>query len=207
MATRDEMIAGFAPRIVSRAPRNRPRDAIVRQASVTQLDLDDSAQTRRHELFPRFVEHDLGLTPQHVRSVAKLVGLFYKLLGGRPCCLRPTSHFRWEHRAIVEMGSSTVGQVFTAPGASVRAAGEGVPGKLVESEAPGARNAVRYGVVPAVVNEKCAFFAAEAARQATVKVNNTITVAFDGVFRGEHPQAARTRQLRLPLHSPRSIEG
>jgi hypothetical protein len=106
------------------------------------------------------------------------------------------------------MGSNAAGQVFTAPRASVRPAGERAPEKLFLPEPPGARHALPYRVVPAVVNEKCAFFAAEPARQATVNVGHAITVAFDGVFRGKHLEAARTRQQRrFPSIQPRSIEG
>jgi hypothetical protein len=97
---------------------------------------------------------NLGLTHQHVRAVAKLPGLLYKLLGGCLCFLRAAAHFRREHRATVEMGSNAVGQVFTAPRASVRAPGERAPEKFVLPKLPGARHALRYGVVPAVVNEK-----------------------------------------------------
>jgi hypothetical protein len=168
----------------------------------------DAAQALNRRLLHRVAEQgpgDLGLPHQHVRAVAKLSSTFHELLSGCPGLLRAAAHFGREHCATIEMGANAIGQVFMASGAPIRAAGEGTREKLVLPERPGAWRAHRYGMVPAIVKEKSAFFAAEPARQATVKVDHAITVEFDGVFRGEHLQAARTRQLRFHSHPPRAL--
>jgi hypothetical protein len=83
------------------------------------------------------------------------------------------------------MGANAIGQVFMASGAPIRAAGEGTREQLVLPEGPGAWRAHRYGMVPAIVKKKSAFFAAEPSRQATAEVDHAIAVAFDGVFGGD----------------------
>jgi hypothetical protein len=125
----------------------------------------------------------------------KLPGMFHELVGGGSKLLRAAPRFCREHLATIEMGANALRQVVMASGASLRTTGEGTPEKLLLPELPGAPHTLRYGVVPAIVKEECAFFATEPTRQTTVKVDHAITVAFDGVFRGEHLEAARTRQF------------
>jgi hypothetical protein len=196
----DDVVARTADGVVAGTSRDGRRDAGVRQASVTELVADDAAQALNRRLLHRVAEQgpgDLGLPHQHVRAVAKLSSTLHELLSGCPGLLRASAHFRREHCATIEMGANAVGQVFMASGASIRAAGEGTREKLVLPERPCAWRAHRYGMVPAIVKEKSAFFAAEPPRQATVEVDHAITVAFDGILRREHVQAARTRQLRF----------
>jgi hypothetical protein len=100
------------------------------------------------------------------------------------------------------MGAKALGHVFKAPRAPIRVAGEGPPEQFVLPEPPGARHAIRYGVVPAVVKEKGAFFAAEPLRQATVEVDDAITVDFDRIPGRDRLRAPWTRWLRCHFSAP-----
>jgi hypothetical protein len=177
----------------------------VRQAPVSEPDTDDAEKALDSRRLHRVAEQrqsDFGLTHQYVRAVAKLPGVFHELSGGCPELLRPSAHFRREHRAAVEMGAKALGHVFKAPRAPIRVAGEGPPEQFVLPEPPGARHALRYGVVPAAVKEKGAFFAAEPLRQATVEVDDAITVDFDGIPGRDRLRAPWTRWLRCQLSAP-----
>jgi hypothetical protein len=188
LAACDEMIASSTRRVVPWAPWNRRRDAIVRQASVTEPETDDAAQTRRHELLSRVVEHDFGLTHQHVRPSEALAALFDKSLGGRPWFLGPAPLIRRQRRAAIQMGAHGIGKVLMAVGAQIRA-----DEQFVLPEAPGTGDARPDDVVPAVLVEERTLFAADPARPAAVKVDHALAVAFDGVLGPERLQAARAR--------------
>jgi len=196
IAARDEMIAGTTRRIVSRAPQDRCRDAFVWQAPVTELDTDDAAQPFQGRLLRRiakFGHGDLGLRPQHVC----LAALFRELAAGCACFLRPASHVRWDCCAAVEMGANAVGQVRTALRAQIRV---GAREKFVRPDAPGARHALPYGVVPAVLIEQSLLVEGEPARPTAVKMDHAIAVEFDGVRRRDHLPASETRRIRCHLN-------
>jgi len=93
------------------------------------------------------------------------------------------------------MGANSVGQIFTASGAQIGVVAEQAGGKLVLSEAPGARHAPRNDMVPAVFVEKRLLFAGQPARPAAVKVNHPVTIAFDGVLRRDYPRALEASRL------------
>ena len=69
------------------------------------------------------------------------------------------------------MTTNAFGQVHTATRTQMSAVAEKVSAKLVMSEAPGARDALCYRVVPAIPEEECALLWAQITRSATVDVS------------------------------------
>lgn len=186
------MIADSARRVVSWASRNRRRDVVVPQAPVTALGTDDAAQGFRGRLLHRGAvrgQGDLGLAHEHVCRVLELAVLSDKLLGGHARFLRLAEAFGPKDRTAVEMGANGIGQVPTALRAPICIAGRAQE-QFVRPKAPGARDAIRDGMFPAVLVQVNTLFEAESARPAAVKVDHAATVAVDGVLRREHLPAS-----------------
>jgi len=149
----------------------------------------------RHGLAERG-SRSFGLTYQVIGAIRQVVSLRDELSCGIAHFSGLQAHFRREDRATVEMTTNAFGQVGATARTQMDAVAEQISAQLVLSKDPGARDALRDRVVPAIQEEDCSLLGAQIARSEAVDVSHHTSANLDSVLERDRVQASRTFRFR-----------
>jgi len=94
------------------------------------------------------------------------------------------------------MATNAFGQVDATTRTQMYTVAEKVSTKLRLAKAPGARDALRDRMVPAIPEKDCTLLRAQVTRSATVDVGHQTSADLNGILTGNHLQASRALRFR-----------
>ena len=138
----------------------------------------------------------LGCLYQPIRMVGQVVSLHHELPRGVTRFFGPQAQFRREYRATEELATNAFGQVDVTTRTQMHTVAEKVSAQLDLAKAPGAREALRDRMVPAIPEEDCTLLGAQIARPVTVDVGHHTSADLNGIVERNHLQASRALRFR-----------
>lgn len=192
------VVAGFSDG--SHSPRSPGWPSRSHQAQTTFTH----PPLRPHRVAPETLLHDLaegggrslGFLYQAIRVLRQVVSLCYELTRGVTRCPGAQPQFRRKDRATEQMATNAFGQVDATTRTQMYTMVEKVSPKLGLAKAPGARDALRDRMVPAIPEEDCALLRTQTTRSATVDVGHQTSADVNGILAGNHLQASRALRFR-----------
>src|SRR5262245_19007193 len=147
------------------------------------------------------VERRFGISCRHIRSATQFKASLHQDSRRVTRRLRPSSHFRGEDSAAVEMCSDVLGQIRMTPRARMGGNTDGIERRnLSQGELSAAANTLRDCVIATVDEQNSSLLGAEDTRPTTVEMAETAVAEDDSVLRRDLPIALRARRGLLFRH-------